>query len=81
MSRYTVEIYAPEDNSAPLASFSSDLPFMTLGQGDWIDPASLGIDVDFGRRALEIILIEHRLSNHGGVSGHTMLVHTRLADR
>lgn len=77
--RYSVEIYHPDSASEVLITFDSDMPLMTFGAGDLLNPLNWNID-EFNGKLLRILKSEHILWNTQGMTKHKILVYTERAD-
>lgn len=56
-TRYTLEIYEPDDDSCVAAVYSSDTPFMDVSKGDYINTSMFSMSDPQG--ILEVVSVEH----------------------
>lgn len=54
---YTLEIYEPDDDSCVAAVYKSDMPFMPLAKGDFINTSAFTMSDPQG--ILEVVSVEH----------------------
>ena len=74
MKRYMLEIYEPGSAEDVLASYESDTPFGSIGQGDLMQP--LGEGVEDRRRVLRVVTVEHLIWDVDGHPKHKTMVFT-----
>jgi hypothetical protein len=56
-TKYTLEIYEPNDDSCVAAVYSSDTPFMSVAKGEYINTSLFNMSAPQG--ILEVVSVEH----------------------